>query len=259
MAVKEFKRYERKYLISTEKANNLLEHITDRLVADSFCKDNQKYSIYNIYFDTVNNDIVRRSCEKPYFKEKLRLRAYDNYYKTGKTFLEIKRKVGGIVIKRRVDLSCAEALDFVGKGIKPEHPDLQKVNEFAYYFSLYPLVPAMFLAYDRTAFSVKEDPQVRITFDTNIRVRRDNLSFDAGKHGDELLDENYTILEIKFPLTTPLWIAKELSACEIYPYSYSKYGEAYKAELRRKYAGLQRESESMHVELPMLIKDGILL
>jgi hypothetical protein len=156
-----------------------------------------------------------------------------------------------------VDLSYAEAMDFIGKGIKPVNQDMQKVNEFAYFISLYPLVPAIFLAYDRRAYTVIDNPQVRITFDTNIRVRRDHLSFDAGSYGDVLLDESFAILEIKFPFTTPLWLAKELSECEIYPHSYSKYGEAYKAELRRKYKGCNIVSVPMQIELPMLVKDGI--
>lgn len=229
MAIKEFKRYERKYLITMQQAEKLLDRIGDRLTPDSYCQNNQKYHIYNIYFDTINNDIIRRSCEKPYFKEKLRFRAYDNFYETGEAFLEIKRKIGKLVIKRRVEMSSREVSDFINKSIKPVRSDMQKINELAYFTSLYKLIPAVFIAYDRFAYTVKDDPQTRITFDSNIRSRRDRLSFEDGTDGEILLDDHYLLLEIKFPQATPLWLSQVLSELNIFPYSYSKYGEEYKS------------------------------
>ncbi|HAN20717.1 MAG TPA: molecular chaperone [Clostridiales bacterium] len=239
MAVKEFKRYERKYLITKEQVDMLLERIGDRIVPDSYCKDNNKYHIYNIYFDTENNDIIRHSCEKPYFKEKLRFRAYNNFYETGNAFLEIKRKIGKMVIKRRIDIGIEALNNFIFNGIKPKCKDMQKVNEFAYYLSLYNLKPAVYIAYDRIAYNLIEDPQVRITFDTNIRTRRDRLSFNSGTDGEVLLNENYAVLEIKFPFSTPFWLSKELSSLGIFPHGYSKYGEEYKLTFNKR---LLRES-----------------
>ena len=41
---------------------------------DEYCKDGKNYSIYNIYYDTDDNQVIRHSISKPYYKEKLRLR-----------------------------------------------------------------------------------------------------------------------------------------------------------------------------------------
>ncbi|HBR31472.1 MAG TPA: molecular chaperone, partial [Clostridiales bacterium] len=230
MAVKVFKRYERKYLITRSKAEELIDCIGNRIVPDSYCINGSKYHIYNIYYDTENSDIIRRSCEKPYFKEKLRLRAYDNYFDTGRAFLEIKRKVGKVVVKRRVDISSEEANGFVTKGEKPVREDMQKINELAYFISMYDLKPAVFISYDRIAFNLKDDNKIRLTFDSNIRTRRDRLSFDEGIDGKIILDDEYTVFEVKFPYATPFWLSKVLSDLNIYPQGFSKYGEEYKAE-----------------------------
>lgn len=246
MAIKVFKRLERKYLITKKQADSLLKHIGDRIIPDSYCLNNQKYSIYNIYFDTENNDIIRNSCEKPYFKEKLRFRAYDNYYQTGEAFLEMKRKIGKMVIKRRVDLSTEEVRNFISNGTKPMRENMQKINELAYFISLYDLKPAVFIAYDRIAYTVKDDPEIRITFDTNIRTRRERLSFNDGTDGDILLDEEYAVLEIKFPNATPLWLSKILSELKIYPHSYSKYGEEYKSTVYKKLQSKKADCTVLH-------------
>jgi len=34
-----------------------------------------EYTICNVYLDTANDDLIRRSVEKPVFKEKLRVRS----------------------------------------------------------------------------------------------------------------------------------------------------------------------------------------
>lgn len=255
MAIKVFKRYERKYLVTKEQQEALLHRISSRLIPDSYCRNNQKYHIYNIYFDTENNDIIRHSCGKPYFKEKLRFRAYDNYYQTGEAYLEMKRKIGKMVIKRRIDMRADEVENFIINGVKPLREDMQKVNELAYFISLYDLKPAVFIAYDRIAYSVKDDPETRITFDSNIRTRRNRLSFEEGTDGDILLNNDFAVLEIKFPEATPFWLSKELSSLQIYPHSFSKYGQEYKAMINKK---IECESlQYIDIHYNNLIKESI--
>ena len=45
-------------------------------IVGSFVLDGKEYGIYNIYYDTPDNFIIRQSVEKPFYKEKLRLRSY---------------------------------------------------------------------------------------------------------------------------------------------------------------------------------------
>ena len=50
MAIKSFKRYEKKFLITEDQYNELLPKLSDYINRDKFCLNNNTYSIYNIYF-----------------------------------------------------------------------------------------------------------------------------------------------------------------------------------------------------------------
>ena len=95
-----FQRFETKYVISKEVLANLLTEFEEHMV-----EDEHAYStISNFYYDTPTFQMIRESLEKPYFKEKLRVRTYDeNPVEDSQVFLEIKKKVRKIVYKRRID------------------------------------------------------------------------------------------------------------------------------------------------------------
>ena len=76
MAIKSFKRFEKKFILTSEQYNKLLPILLDYMNLDKHCKIGENYNIYNIYYDTLNNDVIRHSISKPYYKEKLRLRSY---------------------------------------------------------------------------------------------------------------------------------------------------------------------------------------
>ena len=121
MAIKSFKRYEKKFLLTNQQYDALIPKLLDYMEPDHHCLDGKNYSIYNIYYDTIHSDVIRHSISKPYYKEKLRLRSYKIPKKpTDKVFLELKKKINGIVNKRRVILTLEEARDFVEQGIRPE-------------------------------------------------------------------------------------------------------------------------------------------
>ena len=94
MSIRTFKRYEDKFVIDTEQFESLKERLKDKMELDAFCK-NGSYSILNIYFDRDDNEVIRRSSEKPYYKEKLRLRSYGvPESEDWPVFLELKKKIG---------------------------------------------------------------------------------------------------------------------------------------------------------------------
>ena len=61
----------------------------------------------------------------------------------------------------------------------------------------------------------------------------DDLSLTSSMEGTSLLPEGYSILEIKVQLAMPLWLTHILDEGKIYRGSFSKYGEAYKAQAAR--------------------------
>ena len=88
-----FERYEVKYLISKELKEVLLNEQSDQIVPDAYGKS----TIRNIYYDTKDFRLARISMEKPDYKEKLRLRSYKKANAEDEVFLEMKKKVNGIV------------------------------------------------------------------------------------------------------------------------------------------------------------------
>ena len=76
MAIEVFNRYEKKYRIRDDTYQKLRERLTEYMDADEHSKDGGFYSICNIYYDTPDNYLIRKSIEKPEYKEKLRLRSY---------------------------------------------------------------------------------------------------------------------------------------------------------------------------------------
>ncbi|MBU3803474.1 MAG: polyphosphate polymerase domain-containing protein [Candidatus Cellulosilyticum pullistercoris] len=218
-----FERVEKKYLLTREKYNLLLEAMEPYMSIDSY----GKHTIGNVYYDTDTYELISRSIEKPKYKEKFRVRSYGIPKEEDKVFLEIKKKYKGIVYKRRVSMTLKEAEDYLEKGIRPKKEG-QILKEIDYFLSFYKPTPKVYLAYDRMAYFGKENKDIRITFDHNIRSRQCNMNLAEGDYGTPILDEYHYLMEIKVPGAMPLWLSKILSDLEIYPTSFSKYGNVYK-------------------------------
>ena len=88
--------------------------------------------------------------------------------------------------------------------------------------------PKMLIAYERDAFYVKDMPNLRLTFDSAIRYRENDLFLEHGSRGTEIIGRDEYILEIKTDGAMPIWLAKALSRLMILPSSFSKYGTAYR-------------------------------
>lgn len=231
MAIEVFNRVEKKYLISEEIYEIFNSEIEKYMETDKYCKNGNYYSINNIYYDTETDELIRTSIEKPVYKEKLRLRSYGIPTLDKKVFLEIKKKYKGVVNKRRTKLLLQQAYDFTEKGIIPTEGDFinhQVVRELDYFIKFYKPLPKLFLAYDRMAMFGKEDANLRITFDRNIRTRRDNLRLEWGDEGEQLLEKGQVLMEIKTPTSIPLWLTEILTRLEIKNNSFSKYGTEYR-------------------------------
>lgn len=234
MAISNFKRYEKKFIVNAEQLSIIFPHLSEHMNYDAFCLNGQEYGVYNIYYDTPDDYLIRESLEKPYYKEKLRMRSYDSPVAADSTvFLEIKKKIGGIVTKRRVILEYRQAMDFIEKGIRPqfsegEYINNQVMNELEVFLKNYDVSPKQYISYQRFAFFGKEDKNFRMTFDREITTRRKDLSLALPSYGTVLLPPEIFLMEIKINGSLPLWLAHLLSELGIFKTSFSKYGRAYK-------------------------------
>lgn len=241
MTISTFKRYEQKFLLSEGQYQALMPVLMQHMLPDEYCRDGQDYTINNIYYDTDDFSIIRQSLSKPYYKEKLRLRSYSVLNSpNSKVFLELKKKIGGIVSKRRAVLKLNEAYNFLEHGIKPpniDYVDAQVLNEIAYFLKNHAVKPAAYISYDRKALFGREDRDFRITFDHNIITRREDLSIEKGRFGNPLLAPGQYLMEVKVPGAFPVWLANLLSENQIYKTSYSKYGREYTQSLSDRRTG----------------------
>ena len=218
-----FKRYELKYLLTPEQKEKVLAAMQPYMKLDNYGRT----TIRNLYYDTDTYLLIRRSIEKPAYKEKLRIRSYSHADDSSTVFVELKKKYKHVVYKRRISLPYTDAAAWLSK---ERHPDkhTQIANEIDYFMELYgTLHPTVFLSYEREAYYANDGSDFRVTFDDNILCRQDDLSLASDVYGTPILPEGKVLMEIKCSGGIPLWMAHVLSEEKIYKTSFSKYAAAY--------------------------------
>lgn len=218
-----FQRYELKYLLTPRQKEKVLGAMQPYMALDQYGRT----TIRNLYYDTDTYLLVRRSIEKPAYKEKIRVRSYSRTDRDSAAFVELKKKYKSVVYKRRISLPYAEATAWLSR---EKHPDkhTQIANEIDYFMELYgTLHPTVFLSYEREAYYANDGSDFRVTFDDNILCRQNELSLESEVYGTPILPEGKVLMEIKCSGGIPLWMAHVLSEEKIYKASFSKYGTAY--------------------------------
>lgn len=240
-----FERVERKFLLTPAQYAGLMRTLPEYMQADQYGES----TILSLYLDTEDSLLIRRSLEKPVYKEKLRLRSYGVPREMDNVFLEVKKKVRGVVYKRRICLPLAQAMECLAQGSVPAAGG-QIGREIAYMLRRYRLRPAVLLAYDRTAYAELEPSpnRLRITIDRDIRSRQTDLDLRLGAAGELLLAPGMRLMEIKTAHAIPLWLCAVLDQNEIRPTSFSKYGRVYEAHMRAGQARAMR---------PDAVKEGV--
>lgn len=255
-----FERVELKYLLNEQQYTELRRRVGEIAHDDAYGET----LICNVYYDTPDYALIRRSLAKPKYKEKLRIRSYgiptggdasvkgdgspefgdlssdrdasgDSPASGSPTFIEIKKKYNGIVYKRRVALPYDCAMQCL-RGEKNLEDQFQRdqfsqrqiSREIEYFMGHYEkLRPAMGITYRRIAMAGNTDPGLRITFDRDLRWQDENLSLQAGSIGAPILQPGQHLMELKIADAIPLSIVRMLSDLKIRQVSFSKYGRAY--------------------------------
>ncbi len=225
---KVFRSDEKKYLLTRPQFRALFETIKPYVQPDEYFQS----TICSIYFDTPNHDLIIKSIDKPVYKQKIRLRSYNVPTLHDQVFAEIKVKYRGVVSKRRTKVQLSDFYQYYDKVQAGRHPTLpadtpQIGRELDYLFNFYNLQPSWFIAYDRTCYHGCDNPDLRITFDQNLRSRTHDLRLEKGDDGEHYFLNNECVMEIKALNAMPLWLVQALSRLKIYPASFTKYGKIY--------------------------------
>ena len=244
-----FKRVETKYLMNKFQYLALRSELEGIACVDQYGET----PILNIYYDTPDFRLIRTSLDKPLYKEKLRLRSYGTPTDESTSFVEIKKKFQGVVYKRRVPMHYEDAVRYLDSDVPDRNaPETERAGnhlcaeqtgkqqnwgpveqqisgEIDYFRQRYQnLKPQMVVSYDRIAMYGVDDPELRITFDRNIRWRTSDLDLRHGGYGHALLQPNQYLMEIKIMGAMPQKLANILSRLKIFSVSYSKYGSGYR-------------------------------
>ncbi|MFC5711422.1 polyphosphate polymerase domain-containing protein [Thalassorhabdus alkalitolerans] len=219
-----FSRYEVKYLIPFDKYQRLVEAMMPYMRFDKFGNEG-RYNIVSLYFDSPDYKIYYETRNKLRFRQKLRLRVYDNVTVNDTSFLEVKQKFNNVVNKRRTSIKLNDAYKYIYEGEKEnlQASNFQTLREIDNFKTLYNLQPEVVVSYDRQAFHGLFEDDLRVTFDYNLMCRSDDLRIENGPQGTNFVDPNLVILEVKVNNSVPLWLARMLSEFECSRQSVSKF------------------------------------
>lgn len=163
-----FKRTEKKYRLAAQQRDIVRAAVSAQMVSDAY----GRHRVNSLYFDTDDRSLIARSLEKPLYKEKLRLRWYGTASAEGPVFVEIKKKLAGVVYKRRVAMSARGAVAYLlgepflvaarrfplvqeGVAVEPSFVDRQIAREIdALRKRRSPLRPSALISCVRTAWAM---------------------------------------------------------------------------------------------------------
>ena len=222
--MKDITRTEKKYLTDERGLEYFFSRTGTLVEKDAYY--HQK--IHNVYFDNDANEIVRTSLEKPDFKEKLRLRAYEaNGVLCPYSFLELKKKYKGVVYKRRLQLTLAQGNGILQNAYGDILTDCQIGREIGAYMLKTNCYPKQYIGYERFSFRGTEDENLRVTVDTALVSRTKGLGLCASVHDEPFGWQARFVIEIKATGGMPLALVRLLTGMKMYPVSFSKYGKVY--------------------------------
>lgn len=228
---KVFQRKETKYLLTQEQFTLFFEELQHYMEIDEY----GLHTILSLYFDTEDFRFIQKSMQKPKYKEKFRVRSYGVPRQETPVFLEIKKKVKGIVYKRRVATPYNTYTNWLHEKIFKETAEAaptQIEKEINWLFKKNKdLEPRVLIAYDRLSMFTEEDSEFRVTFDQKIRFRSTKLDLMMGSGGELVAPEIGVLMEVKAMGAYPLWFVHLLNKHAVRKGSFSKYAETYKRHL----------------------------
>lgn len=219
MRLKQFSRYELKYLLTRQQYDDFIDILPNYLEPDTSGDAHGRYTITSLYYDSDDYRAYWDKIEGHKFRRKVRVRVYGQQTVTPDTrcFVEIKQRINKTLQKKRVVMSysSAEALCGHGESIPEEEglsaTDRDIVSEIRYLQATLQLRPACVVSYDRRAFDGSDyEDGLRITFDTNLKGRTHDLSLlSTGIAANQFfVPPAWCVMEIKVNYRVPYWLTE---------------------------------------------------
>ncbi|MCB0519217.1 MAG: polyphosphate polymerase domain-containing protein [Lewinellaceae bacterium] len=230
-------RYEYKYIVPNEQLGRLKQLFSPYLELDGHAaKSGGEYTVRSIYFDTPQMECYQQKIEGVKYRDKVRLRGYDEGSPGATVFFEIKKKMGGPLLKHRSALMFESAnrllensqpLETIDFGDKGGGKARENASRFLYNLHARKMQPVVTVIYDREPFHAlarDKDNNLRITFDKNLRaVAQPATSGLFDEPHIHPANKGHFILEIKFNRYLPSWVCAIVNSLGLKKTPASKY------------------------------------
>ena len=220
--IKDFNRFEIKYLLGWEQYIIVRDAIKSFCVLDQNSAHHGFYPVRSLYFDSPDFRFYWEKIEGECYRRKLRARIYDH---SGKVFMEIKQRINKTLQKRRTLINQSLLNSFISDNrltLNPEEKPIQ--TEILYLKEMYNLEPKIIVSYLREAFFAKDQEGFRITFDKNLDFEHFDLDLFNNKFEENrFLPDTIVVMELKFNNTLPIWVLKILNSYALKIQKISKY------------------------------------
>jgi len=228
--VLEFQRFEFKYLIHNRIAEMAKLDIAQHMALDKHCPNGRPYSLFSVYFDTDDWQAYYEKLDGIKQRKKFRVRSYRVAPEPDdEVLLEIKEKNKDVIFKRRTPLPNKVASELLGSLHIPNWgmgEDDAVAQEWRRSIIRNGLKPKILVAYERTAFSSKNNSDVRVTFDSSVNWARPRSGNDFAAHKRPVPNlRDHTVLEIKFSRFPPGYIGSLIRRYNLTSEAVSKYCE----------------------------------
>ena len=228
-----FERKEYKYYVPSSSLELLRDRVRNHMDHDPHCRDleDHRYVVRSIYLDTTNLLFYYEKIDGQAYRKKLRIRTYNNPEEKGLAFLEIKRKIEDTILKERALIEFDET-EKLSNGaniqLAPKegnsHAGRVTLNRFIFLTKRLQLSPKVLITYEREAFEDELNPDLRITFDMNVRSYYEPTYQQIFQEKDlRTFTDPYFILEVKFSTVMPLWVREVIRDFRLHQQSISKY------------------------------------
>ncbi len=201
------------YLILKHRLNKLFPH-------DTNANAQGEYLVRSLYFDDSFDTALLEKINGVSFREKFRLRCYNNNFSMIK--LEKKSKIKSCYIKKSESLLIEEALKIINYDFDFDKNNKPLTQELCRKMKIKLLRPKTIVEYIREAF-IFYPGNVRITIDRGIKTALSSTDFL--KHDLVLLptSNSYAILEVKFEKFIPSIVLNAIQIPGVRTEAISKY------------------------------------
>ena len=227
---KTLQRYEFKYFLAKEIAEEIKEHASKFMILDKYanCELNNRYLVRSIYFEDNFNSNFDEKVNGYRIRKKFRLRYYNKNINVGPVFLETKGRNLERTYKRRVKINLSDIEIIKEKkfvyNLLNKYPESVPIQDFVFEFYKKQLKPKILIDYERQPYVNKHGLYFRLTFDQNLSCIKLNNSFENSSRNQKILCKaGYTILEVKFDRGIPLWFHRIIQSYNLRRQSISKF------------------------------------